>query len=239
MVVGGGIVGAASAREILLRHPNWKVAVVEKEECLAFHQTGHNSGVIHAGIYYVPGTLKAKLCVEGMQLCYKYFDEKNIPYKKVGKLIVATEEAEVPRLLVWPLVPNISVLFLLFDHFFHFLPIKDLHKRAIANGVPDLQLIDGDKIQEIEPYCDGVKALWSPHTGIVDYGVVTQHYASDIRSMGGQILLSYEVDKFIETQDDSSYPVTIEASNSGTILKAKYVLTCAGLQSDKVAEMTG
>lgn len=100
VVVGGGIVGAASAREILLRHPTWKVAVVEKEERLAFHQTGHNSGVVHAGIYYKPGTLKAKLCVEGMQLCYKYFDEKNIPYKKVGKLIVATEEIEIQRLLV-------------------------------------------------------------------------------------------------------------------------------------------
>lgn len=100
VVVGGGIVGTASAREILLRHPTWKVAVVEKEESLAFHQTGHNSGVVHAGIYYKPGTLKAKLCVEGMQLCYKYFDEKKIPYKKVGKLIVATEEVEIPRLLV-------------------------------------------------------------------------------------------------------------------------------------------
>lgn len=100
VVVGGGIVGTASAREILLRHPTWKIAVLEKEERLAVHQTGHNSGVVHAGIYYKPGTLKAKLCVEGMHLCYKYFDEKNIPYKKVGKLIVATEEIEVPRLMV-------------------------------------------------------------------------------------------------------------------------------------------
>lgn len=100
VVVGGGIVGAASAREILLRHPNWRVAVVEKEGRLAKHQTGHNSGVVHAGIYYKPGTLKAKLCVEGMQLCYEYFEKKKIPYKKVGKLIVATEEVEIPRLMV-------------------------------------------------------------------------------------------------------------------------------------------
>lgn len=83
-----------------MRHPTWKVAVVEKENRLAVHQTGHNSGVVHAGIYYKPGTLKAKLCVEGMQLCYKYFDQKHIPYKKVGKLIVATEEIEVKRLMV-------------------------------------------------------------------------------------------------------------------------------------------
>lgn len=100
VVVGGGIVGAASAREIILRHPDWKVAVVEKEQKLALHQTGHNSGVVHAGIYYLPGSLKAKLCVEGMKLCYEYFDQKNIPYKKIGKLIVATTKAEIPRLLV-------------------------------------------------------------------------------------------------------------------------------------------
>lgn len=100
VVVGGGIVGNSAAREILLRHPNWKVAVLEKEQKLALHQTGHNSGVVHAGIYYLPGSLKAKLCVEGMKLCYEYFDQKNIPYKKIGKLIVATTEAEIPRLLV-------------------------------------------------------------------------------------------------------------------------------------------
>lgn len=119
VVVGGGIVGAASAREILMRHPTWKVAVVEKEDQLAVHQTGHNSGVVHAGIYYKPGTLKAKLCVEGMQLCYKYFDQKRIPYKKVGKLIVATEEIEIQRLMVqncllFMFSSLISILFIVF-----------------------------------------------------------------------------------------------------------------------------
>lgn len=100
VVVGGGIVGTASAREIQIRHPDWRVAVVEKERQLAAHQSGHSSGVIHAGIYYKPGSLKAKLCVEGLRLSYKYFDEKKIPYKKVGKLIVATNEEEVARLNV-------------------------------------------------------------------------------------------------------------------------------------------
>lgn len=98
VVVGGGIVGMASAREIQLRNPGWKVAVVEKERRLAAHQSGHSSGVVHAGIYYKPGSLKAKLCVEGLQLSYKYFDAKKIPYKKVGKLIVATNEEEITRL---------------------------------------------------------------------------------------------------------------------------------------------
>lgn len=109
----------------------------------------------------------------------------------------------------------------------------------MENGVPDLQLIDGKKIQEIEPYCEGLKALWSPHTGIVDFALVTEHYASDIREMGGKIFLEYAVDKFSETKDDPVYPVTVSATESDTELQAKYVLTCAGLQSDKVAELTG
>lgn len=109
----------------------------------------------------------------------------------------------------------------------------------MENGVPDLQLIDGEKIKDIEPYCEGLKALWSPHTGIVDFALVTEHYASDIREKGGKIFLEYNVDEFSETKDNTEYPVTIASSNSNTQLQAKYVLTCAGLQSDKVAEMTG
>lgn len=105
--------------------------------------------------------------------------------------------------------------------------------------MPDLKLIDGDQIQEIEPYCDGLKALWSPHTGIVDFALVTEHYASDIRELGGKIHYKYEVDKFEETADNADYPVTIKASSSNIVLQAKYALTCAGLQSDKVAELTG
>lgn len=168
VVVGGGIVGVASAREILLRHPSLKIAILEKEPKLATHQSGHNSGVIHAGIYYKPGTLKAKLCVQGLNLAYKYLDEKKIPYKKCGKLIVATDDLEVTRLM-------------------------DLHDRGIKNNVPDLQLIDGDKIKEIEPYCQGVKALWSPHTGIVDWALVTQYYGQDFKQAGGDIYLDFNV----------------------------------------------
>ena len=103
VVVGGGIVGTASAREIQLRHPKWKVALVEKEEELACHQSGNSSGVVHAGIYYKPGSLKAKLCVEGMKLAYEYYDKKRIPYKKCGKLIVALNDAEIEGLMVRPM----------------------------------------------------------------------------------------------------------------------------------------
>ncbi|XP_015281084.1 PREDICTED: L-2-hydroxyglutarate dehydrogenase, mitochondrial [Gekko japonicus] len=127
-VIGGGIVGLASARELILRHPSLVFAVLEKEEELARHQSGHNSGVIHSGIYYTPGSLKAKLCVEGAALCYKYCDTKGIPYKQCGKLIVAVEHEEIPRL-------------------------KALYKRGLQNNVRGLKLITAKDIKAKEPYC--------------------------------------------------------------------------------------
>ncbi|XP_017860024.1 PREDICTED: L-2-hydroxyglutarate dehydrogenase, mitochondrial [Drosophila arizonae] len=214
VVVGGGIVGAASAREILLRHPTLKLAILEKEPKLAMHQSGHNSGVIHAGIYYKPGTLKARLCVEGLNLAYKYLDEHQIPYKKCGKLIVATDEKEVKLL-------------------------EDLHDRGIKNQVRDLRMIDGAQIKEIEPYCQGLKALHSPHTGIVDWGLVTQHYGEDFKRAGGDIYLNFNVTKFTETKEGSDYPVTIHSGKDGRQVRTKNVLTCGGLQSDLLAELTG
>ncbi|XP_058974759.1 L-2-hydroxyglutarate dehydrogenase, mitochondrial-like [Musca domestica] len=216
VVVGGGIVGTASAREILMRHPSMKIAILEKEPKLAFHQSGHNSGVIHAGIYYKPGTLKAKLCVEGLHLAYKYLDAKGIPYKKCGKLIVATDELEVSRL-------------------------KDLHERGIKNNVPDLQLIEGSKIQEVEPYCKGLKALWSPQTGIVDWGLVTEYFGQDFKQAGGDIYLDFKVTKFEESKNEGSseYPVTIRGDRPHQVIRSRNVLTCGGLQSDLIAEKTG
>ncbi|XP_050299654.1 L-2-hydroxyglutarate dehydrogenase, mitochondrial [Anthonomus grandis grandis] len=213
VIVGGGIVGAASARELKCRHPDLKMAIVEKENQLAKHQTGHNSGVIHAGIYYKPGSLKAKLCVEGMKLMYQYCDEKNIPYKKVGKLIVATNQVEIERL-------------------------HDLYNRATQNKVPDIKLIKGvDAIKKIEPFCVGLEAIWSPHTGIIDYSLVTSNFGKDFKQEGGQIHLNFEVSSF-KTSEDKLYPVIIQ-SKDGRCVKSKYVLTCGGLQSDKLAEMSG
>ncbi|CAO1307970.1 unnamed protein product [Diamesa serratosioi] len=211
--VGGGIVGVASAREILFRHPHLKVAIVEKESKLAFHQSGHNSGVIHAGIYYKPGSLKAKLCVEGLLLTYKYCDEKKIPYKKIGKLIVATNAEEQSRL-------------------------KELFERGLKNNVPDLQMIDGAKIKEIEPHCHGVQAIWSPHTGIVDWELVTQYYAKDFEDAGGSIYKNFEVKQFLKNESDSEYKVSLMDAKK-RIISAKHVLTCGGLQADKLANMTG
>jgi L-2-hydroxyglutarate oxidase LhgO len=206
-VVGGGIVGLAASRELLRRHPRLKLANVEKEASYNKHQTGHNSGVIHSGIYYKPGSLKAKLCVEGRTLARAYCDEKSIPYKMVGKLIVATDESELGRL-------------------------QDLYERGRQNGIADLEILDAGQIEEREPYCRGVRAIFSPVTGIVDWGVVAGHYAEDVREAGADMYLGHEV-RSIERRSG----VTKLATSQGEI-QAKYVVTCGGLYSDKLAHMT-
>jgi L-2-hydroxyglutarate oxidase LhgO len=207
-IVGGGIVGLATGRELLARHPHLKLAVLEKDGTVASQQTGHNSGVIHSGIYYKPGSLKAKLCVEGRKALWQYCDAKNIPYKNVGKLIVATEERELPLL-------------------------DDLYQRGLANGIEDLQLVDAAGIAEREPHCRGIKAIYSPVTGIVDYGVVARSYADDILAAGGTIEPGHEV-----TGIERKAPASIVHSAKGDV-EAKYVITCGGLQSDRLAKMTG
>ncbi|XP_049867853.1 L-2-hydroxyglutarate dehydrogenase, mitochondrial isoform X2 [Pectinophora gossypiella] len=195
-----------------MRHPSLKIALVEKEFQFAHHQSGNNSGVIHAGIYYKPGSLKAKLCVEGMNLAYRYLDEKHIPYSRCGKLIVATERGEIPRLL-------------------------DLYDRGIKNGVKDIKLLDYKGMNEIVPNCQGLQGLWSPNTGIVEWGDVTRSYAQDFMERGGKTYLKFEVKRLTEATS-GDYPVTITDDKTNTI-KAKYVLTCCGLQSDTIAVLTG
>ena len=207
-IVGGGLVGLATSRELLLRFPGLKLANVEKEATWHKHQSGHNSGVIHSGIYYKPGSLKAKLCVEGRKLLWRYCDEKGIAYRGVGKLIVATEPEEIPRLM-------------------------DLFERGKANGVENIELVDGAQISEREPHCRGIKAIFSPVTGIVDYREVARAYADDVRAMGGDLFLSHEITGFRR-----SGGATILESPAGE-LEAKAAITCAGLYSDKLARMTG
>lgn len=168
VVVGAGIVGLAVAREWLSRRPQDSVAVLERESGPALHQTGHNSGVIHGGIYYVPGSLKARLCVEGARLMYEYCDEHAIPYERCGKLIVALDSAEMPRL-------------------------DDLEARGIANAVPGLRRIGGSEITDIEPNAVGLQALHAPNTGIVDYGAVARALAGDLVSQGVSVRFGTEV----------------------------------------------
>jgi len=209
VVVGGGIVGLAVAQEITNRSTAFRVGLLEKENELATHQTGHNSGVIHAGIYYKPGSVMAKLCVEGMKATYSYCDQHNIPYKKVGKLVVATNELEEQRLM-------------------------DLWERANKNGVPDIELVDSSGIKAREPACVGTKAIWSPHTGIVDWGRVARHYGTVFQSRGGKIHTNFEANEFSAV--DGGVKIT---SQTGEEVRCKYVIACTGLYSDRTAKLTG
>lgn len=208
VIVGGGIVGLATARELLIRRPETRLTIVEKESAIAQHQTGHNSGVIHAGIYYAPGSLKAKLCVAGAAEMMRYCDEHEIPYQRCGKMIVATNEDELPRL-------------------------NNLLERATANAVPGVRIVEADELHELEPHCRGVRALWSPNTGIVDYGQVARSYAGEIVESGAEIRLDSEVTA-IERRAGKSLVTTTTGS-----LEAGVVITCAGLYSDRVAALTG
>ncbi|EDO34943.1 predicted protein [Nematostella vectensis] len=221
-IVGGGIVGLATARELILRHPKLTFCVLEKEKELSMHQSGHNSGVIHCGIYYTPGSLKAKLCVQGLDLTYQYCDEHNIPYKKCGKLIVAVEDKEIPLL-------------------------NNLYERGKKNGVKDLTMVDKRGIKEIEPHCEGMFAIVSPNTGIVDWAQVALAYGDDFRKGGGDIFTGYEVTDFKcasesgksqEKEAGLTHPVTVFSNNKQTI-KCRYVITCGGLYSDRLAEKSG
>jgi len=167
-VVGGGIVGLAVARELLGRRPGADVVVLEREDRLAAHQTGHNSGVVHAGIYYKPGSLKAQLCARGRDLMKEYAAHHGVPLRECGKLVVAIDEAELGR-------------------------FEALHLTASANGVPGLRRIGAEEIPDIEPAAQGIAALHSPYTAITDFVAIAQAMGRDIEASGGRIRLSTEV----------------------------------------------
>jgi 2-hydroxyglutarate dehydrogenase len=171
-VVGAGIVGIATARELQLRHPGARVVVLERERDLAVHQSGHSSGVIHAGIYYPPGSLKARLCVEGARRLYAYCDERGIAARRDGKVIVAVTSAELPRL-------------------------DELERRGSANGVPGLMRISPDELRGIEPHARGVAALHSPATGVVDFRAVTRSLARDLEAGGGSLVTGCEIRRLV------------------------------------------
>jgi (S)-2-hydroxyglutarate dehydrogenase len=168
VVVGGGILGLAVARELLTRHPGARLCVLEAGDRIGRHQTGRSSGVIHAGIYYEPGSLKARLCVEGARALYEYCDERGVPYAQSGKLVVAANEAELGRL-------------------------DELERRGRANGVPELRRLAGNEIAEVEPAARGVAALHSPRTGVVDFVAVAESYVEDVGRAGGTVHLGAAV----------------------------------------------
>ncbi|TMF98303.1 MAG: L-2-hydroxyglutarate oxidase [Chloroflexi bacterium] len=207
-IVGAGLIGLATARQILRRRPGIKLVVLEKEAQIASHQSGHNSGVIHSGIYYAPGSLKARLCIGGAALLRVYCDEHGIAHPETGKLIVAVRKSELGRL-------------------------DALKQRGEANGLRGLQMVDGDGIRQFEPAARGLRAIFSPATGIVDYGQVADALAKDVTAGGGSILTSHRVTGL--TRSHGRWRITAATST----VDARTVISCAGLQSDTLAAMTG
>ncbi|TNY38616.1 L-2-hydroxyglutarate oxidase [Thermomonospora catenispora] len=201
--MGGGIIGLATARRLASRGA--RVTVLEKEDRLAAHQTGRNSGVAHAGLYYAPGSLKATLCRRGVELLREYCLERGLPYIECGKVVVARHAGEVSRL-------------------------REIQRRALANGVPGLRWLDPAGLGEVEPHAAGVAALHSPRTAIVDFPAVARAFADDVTAAGGTVLLGFEVRR-------------IRRSGGRVVVNEELafdrLVVCAGLHSDRVARLAG
>jgi L-2-hydroxyglutarate oxidase len=210
-VVGGGIIGVAVAREILRRRPNAEVTLFEKENRLASHQTGRNSGVVHAGLYYQPGSAKALLCRRGVGLLEKFCAERGIRRIACGKVLVALNDVERARL-------------------------DDIKQRALANGVPGVRTIGPDELRELEPHVWGVAALHSPSTSIVDFAEVTQALAADAAAAGAKILLGHEV---IGLRPAGTEVVVTARAGGNEQSAFDQVVACGGLQSDRLAGLAG
>lgn len=207
IIIGGGIIGLATAVELSRREPSARLLLIEKESGFARHQTGHNSGVIHAGIYYAPGSLKAKLCREGAEATKAYATAKNIPFEVCGKLLVATNPTEMERM-------------------------EALKIRAVQNEIA-FEEIDTPRLRALEPNVAGLGALLVPSTGIVNYALICEAMAADLRDHGATLMLGTEVIGVVE--DDSGVTVTTAQGNH----RAKRLIACAGLQSDRIARLAG
>ncbi len=207
-VIGAGIVGLATARAILLQDSSLRLVVLEKESGPAQHQSGHNSGVLHTGIYYTPGSLKAQLCVRGHAAMVEYCRTHDVQARLCGKLIIASQEDQLENL-------------------------HELHRRATANGVPNLELIDGSRIAEFEPHARGAGALVVPGAGIVDYAAVCAALVEDIASMGGSVRWNTKV-----TPRGREAGATVLRTTQGDV-HARFVVNCGGLHCDRVAHALG
>lgn len=209
VIVGGGIVGIANAYQIWIHNPEVHITIIEKEATLAAHQTGHNSGVIHSGIYYKPGSLKAKNCLRGYDMLLDFCRDNNIPYELCGKVIVASDESE-------------------------FTALDTLYDRGIQNGLTGLKRLSESEIKEYEPHARGLKGIFVPQTGIVNYRQLTDALAAVLKSSPSvKILTSTEVLGF-EIKEDR-----VEVRTSQGPIKAHKVVNCAGLHCDKIAALAG
>ncbi|HET7342776.1 MAG TPA: L-2-hydroxyglutarate oxidase [Methylomirabilota bacterium] len=208
-IVGGGIVGLATARALLERTPSLALVLCEKEAELGTHQTGHNSGVIHSGIYYKPGSFKARLCVEGARLMVEFCEAHAIKYDRCGKVIVATSQEELPRL-------------------------RTLYERGVANGVPGVAMIDAARARAIEPHVRAVAGIHSPTTAIVDYGEVAAAMGRDLVAAGVTIEYNFPVSAITRVRGGG-----VAVSTRQHTITARRVVNCAGLYSDVVARLAG
>ena len=208
IIVGGGIVGLATAYKLQAQNLTKTILVLEKEKEVAAHQTGHNSGVIHSGIYYKPGSYKAVKCVEGRRELMNFVKEHNIAHDLCGKIIVATEESELAHM-------------------------NKVFANGVANGVEGIEMIDAKRISEIEPHCVGIAGIWVPCTGIIDYSDVARKYVELIhaKNNGCKVLTSHRVTDFIKKTDHTTDVVT----EKGTF-NATYIISCAGLQADRITK---
>jgi (S)-2-hydroxyglutarate dehydrogenase len=206
-IIGGGIVGTATALKLLEKH-NYSILILEAENRLASHQTGNNSGVIHSGLYYKPGSLKALNCAAGREMMYRFCDEHNIKHDRCGKIVVATSENELPALL-------------------------NLEEKGKANGLAGIKRLSKEELKDYEPHVSGIAGLFVPQTGIVDYTDVVDKYSELIINKGGVIRINSKVNavRIINSE--------IILLTPGNEYKARLIVNCAGLQSDRVAQMCG
>jgi len=208
VVVGGGIIGLATAWRLGQRFPDARVTVLEKESVVCCHQSGHNSGVLHAGLYYKPGSRKARLAVTGIRQMVEFCREHSIPHEICGKIVVATSAEELPRL-------------------------QTLYERGAQNGLQGLEMLTGDELREFEPHAAGIAAVRVPQEGIVDYPRVCETLQQLIRAQGGEVITSARVTAI--DREANSWRVHSTAGD----FEASRIVTCAGLQSDRIAALTG
>ena len=212
VIVGGGIVGAATLYQLQQRYPERTILLIEKEKELADHQTGNNSGVIHSGLYYPPGSLKAKNCVEGRRSLVRFAQEHNVSHDVCGKVVVAVEPKELPML-------------------------EKIHGIGQENEIEGLERIDGDQLREIEPHCKGVGALWVPCTGIIDYRAATRKMVE--LALGLQSKSAMRLGEAVVSFERSGDETIVRTDKSSQGFVAKHVVVCGGLQADRLARKDG
>ena len=212
VIVGGGIVGAATLYQLQQRYPNRTMLLIEKETGLADHQTGNNSGVIHSGLYYPPGSLKAKNCVEGRRALVRFAQEHNIPHDVCGKVVVAVEDSELPML-------------------------EKIHGIGQQNEIEGLERINADQLREIEPHCKGIDALWVPCTGIIDYRAATKKMVD--LALGVQPASALRLGEEVTSFERDGEETVVRTNKSVEGFRAKHVVVCGGLQADRLARKDG